>query len=538
MTGPVWDGRGRDPWLPARLDARLEVARTEREIRAAVWAALSDWLVQLHRRVIRDDRPPDLDAVWARVPMWREAVDLILNGEIWKAIGAAFARLLGPDFEWDTRAFIVRYLAEVRNRLVRIPEEVYDLIAGAVSQGVNLGESIPELSRRVDDLLSTTKSERWPNRAVVIARTEAIGALNAGRAEAFAVIAEQQPDLQFERMWLSTDDSRTRPTHDLADGQRVPVSQPFIVGGFPLMFPGDPTGPAQEVIQCVTGDSPVSFGDFRRAYRRLYRGPLVTIELDSGERLSGSPKHPVLTPGGWVALGELDQGDDLIGAPFSDGSVSWRHDIEREPPSAAQLYDALAHSGNTSRLGGRVVDFHGDGMDGQVEVVTTNVHLVVGHNTAHGEELEKFLLSTPDLPGAAGGESSGPLLGPGTSDSDVGRLGLPSAFLGRHVRPLHSFGLGSSPDGLPSLGEATPDDRARDAERFRQSLLRYSGAVALHKIVSVQVDAFHGHLYNFETYSGCYIVNKIISHNCRCTSLLVEAGESVDLSNRQFRRTR
>ena len=271
MTGPVWDGRGRDPWLPARLDARLEVSRTEREIRAAVWAALSDWLVQLHRRVVRDDRMPDLDAVWARVPMWREAVDLILNGEIWKAVGAAFKRLLGDDFEWDTRAFIVRYLAEVRNRLVRIPEEVYDLIAGAVSQGVNLGEGIPELSRRVDDLLSTTQSERWPNRAVVIARTEAIGAMNAGRAEAFAVIAEQQPDLEFERMWLATDDRRTRETHDLADGQRVPVGQPFIVGGFPLMFPGDPTGPAQEIIQCRCTSLLVEAGESVDLSNRQFR---------------------------------------------------------------------------------------------------------------------------------------------------------------------------------------------------------------------------------------------------------------------------
>jgi uncharacterized protein with gpF-like domain len=48
----------------------------------------------------------------------------------------------------------------------------------------------------------------------------------------------------------STDDSRTRETHRLADGQRVALGQPFIVGGFELAFPGDPDGPPQEVIQC------------------------------------------------------------------------------------------------------------------------------------------------------------------------------------------------------------------------------------------------------------------------------------------------
>lgn len=249
MTGPVWDGKGRDPWLPARLDARLEAAAVERSIREVVWAALSDWLVRLARRVVRQDEPPNLDAVWAMAPLWREAVELILQGEILKAIGLAFEKLLGPDYRWTQRPFVTAYLAEVRNRMVRIPEEVYDLVAGEVAKGVNLGESIPKLAARIDRTLSTTASERWPNRATVTARTETIGALNAGRADAFrAVAADADEDL--EMFWLATEDSRTRHTHREAEGQRVPVGTPFQVGGHELRFPGDPEGPAQEVIQC------------------------------------------------------------------------------------------------------------------------------------------------------------------------------------------------------------------------------------------------------------------------------------------------
>ena len=250
MTGPVWDGQGTDPWLPQRLEARAETAAVERDIRAAVWSALSDWLVQLSRRVLRGEgRMPDMDAVWAMAPLWRQAVDLILQGEILQAIGLAFTRLLGPDYRWSARPFVTQYLAEVRNRLVRIPDEVYDLVAGQVAAGVNLGESLPKLRDRIDNVLSTTDSERWPNRATVIARTETIGALNAGRTDAFRVVAEDS-DEQLEVMWLATDDNRTRHTHVEAEGQRVPVGSPFIVGGAELRFPGDPLGPPQEVIQC------------------------------------------------------------------------------------------------------------------------------------------------------------------------------------------------------------------------------------------------------------------------------------------------
>jgi hypothetical protein len=249
VSGPVWGGRGVDPWLPARLDARLEVAQVERAVRAQVWAALSDWLVQTARRVNRGDEPPDLMAIWARVPAWQDAVRLLIRGEIFQALRVAYARVLGRDYQWAARPFVTQYLAEVTNRLVRLPEEVYDLVAGQVSQGVNLGESIPKLSARVDTVLSTTESEHWPNRATVIARTETIGALNAGRHDAFRVVADDA-DEQLFTMWLATDDHRTRPTHVEAEGQRVPVGQPFLVGGSELAFPGDPTGPPQEVIQC------------------------------------------------------------------------------------------------------------------------------------------------------------------------------------------------------------------------------------------------------------------------------------------------
>jgi hypothetical protein len=248
-VGPVWDGKGVDPWLPARLEARAETAAVERDIRTVVWAALSNWLVQLARRIGRGEGRPDMDAVWAMVPLWREAVDAILQGEILKAIGVAFAKILGPDYRYAARPFVTAYLAEVRNRLVRVPDEVYDLVAGEVAESVNLGESLPKMRDRVDNVLSTTGSERWPNRATVIARTETIGALNAGRTDAFNVVAADA-DEPMELLWLATDDERTRRTHNVAEGQRVPVGSPFIVGGFELRFPGDPLGPPQEVIQC------------------------------------------------------------------------------------------------------------------------------------------------------------------------------------------------------------------------------------------------------------------------------------------------
>lgn len=248
MTQPAWDGRGRDPWLPARLDARINVGEAERAIRRSFWSALSGWLVETSRRVLRGQRP-DIDAIAARGPAWAEAVDQVLSGAIAPAMRGAYETLLGEGFRFEQRASAASYLAEVRNRMVAIPDDVFDLVAGEVVRGVNLGEGAARIADRVDDVLSTTGSDRWPNRATTVARTESIGALNFSRNDSFHALAEETGD-EFEKVWLSTIDNRTRDTHRAADGQRVPVGESFIVGGFELEFPGDPDGPAEEIINC------------------------------------------------------------------------------------------------------------------------------------------------------------------------------------------------------------------------------------------------------------------------------------------------
>ena len=250
MTGPVWDGQGVDPWLPERLARDARVAAAERDVYRVLWAELSAWIVKVRRAVQPSASvPPDPMAVWAFVPDWEALVARFVTGPILDVMGLAFQAIFGDDYEWDHRPGVAAHLASVTNRMVRTPDEVFNLVATAVAEGAGNGEGIPDLAKRVDRILSTTETEKWPNRAVVVARTETLGALNAGREEAFHAVAEDLGG-EFELMWLATADSRTRPTHLAADGQRVPLGSPFTVGEATLARPGDPSGPANEVIQC------------------------------------------------------------------------------------------------------------------------------------------------------------------------------------------------------------------------------------------------------------------------------------------------
>ena len=54
------------------------------------------------------------------------------------------------------------------------------------------------------------------------------------------------------KVWNTRMDGKERLTHAVMNGRKVPINEPFIVGGYRMMFPGDITynPPIKEVINC------------------------------------------------------------------------------------------------------------------------------------------------------------------------------------------------------------------------------------------------------------------------------------------------
>ena len=61
----------------------------------------------------------------------------------------------------------------------------------------------------------------------------------------------------YQKEWIASFDDRTRSSHSEA-GASDPVdyNQPFMVGGSFMMYPGDPAGPAAEVVNCRCSVAP------------------------------------------------------------------------------------------------------------------------------------------------------------------------------------------------------------------------------------------------------------------------------------------
>jgi hypothetical protein len=57
---------------------------------------------------------------------------------------------------------------------------------------------------------------------------------------------------QRMKRWKAFGDGKVRPTHRSADGQTVPIDEPFTVGGYRMMFPQDSSmgAPSEEIVNC------------------------------------------------------------------------------------------------------------------------------------------------------------------------------------------------------------------------------------------------------------------------------------------------
>lgn len=224
----------------------------EESIFRAASSGLKVWLQRAKERVMAPWRmfkaQPDPTAIAATAPLWQEQVDRILAA-LTPALreGWAAANLPGDLDIMDP--YIQANLAMTKNLLVRIPDEVHAMVVKEILEGTDAGESTEQIAARVEDVLTYTGSENWPGRARVIAVTEATRH-TASSMLGHALRAERDGNHALMKQWNTTMDQKERTVHRNANDDVQSLSVPFIVGGEPLMAPGDPRGSADNVCNC------------------------------------------------------------------------------------------------------------------------------------------------------------------------------------------------------------------------------------------------------------------------------------------------
>lgn len=136
---------------------------------------------------------------------------------------------------------VVKFLQAREQRFARrVNDTTWQALKDSLTEGVEAGESIAELEKRVEAVMDLRKGQS----SETIARTEVIGATNGG-----TLLSWKQSERVGNKTWIATFDDRVRDSHADAHGQTVGLDDDFQVGNGSGPAPGQ-IGVPEEDINC------------------------------------------------------------------------------------------------------------------------------------------------------------------------------------------------------------------------------------------------------------------------------------------------
>lgn len=218
-------------------------------------------------------------------PAYWEGEARALAEDLYEAVVAqGFARLsdaFGVDFDLAAEG-VEDFIASRANKLAgEVTETTYRAITDALAEGVQEGESIPKLAKRIQDVFEDASK----NRATTIARTEVISAYNGSASLGASMLPE---DVAAGQEWIATRDGRTRPEHAAADGQVRAVGEMFDVAGTPMAYPGDPAGDPSLTVNCRCTVAILTPDEYQAA-KNEGRATVHEVRVEAAKQLLAMP---------------------------------------------------------------------------------------------------------------------------------------------------------------------------------------------------------------------------------------------------------
>lgn len=206
-------------------------------------------------------------------------------------------------------------------------------INSAITQGVLQGDSLPQISKRLQQVTDMDARAALRN-----ARTMMTGAQNAGRLDAYT--RAENMGIEVLKEWMATLDHHTRESHAKLDGEKVKLSEKFSNG---LMFPGDSKGEPHEVYNCrctMVADVPEYPDDDMKRYDNINGKPIdnVTYAEWAGWK-EKTAKNPPIDHRKWI--------DNVYSSRYSEEDRAEIAQMYSEAPyEVQQFYDKYAQDMN------------------------------------------------------------------------------------------------------------------------------------------------------------------------------------------------
>lgn len=447
-------------------------------------------------------------------------------------------------------------LSQVRDTAARAyRERIVGVLASGALDNLPAQSLVRELKRRFD-----LGNYDWKR----LVSSELVAAYGPAKIAEFRANGGEQYD------WSTAGDGDVCP---ICAGHRD--GGPYVIGAGPL--PVIDSHPL-----CFPAGTMVRCSGLKGSTQRWYQGELVEIVTASGNELAVTPNHPILTGRGWVASGEVVEGDDLFrylsGDDF-DRPVAPNGDNAPSPIEQIAVTLGTAFPVPAVSVPGAAKDFHGDGMQADVDVVAADCLLQhASDNPFTGDQICEVplgsvrvrlsnllgqgdlgsslqrLVSTAHRRVSSSGDGT-PICGghrphsqqvgltsiasfyaasgqqpldrvPGTSvafgDGKNAFALLENTDHGRPVRgEMNRLGGSAIPESDPAAQEPVPGRLVTDAELLSYAVNGKTGLIEPHSVIKVSRRHFSGLVFNLETESGWYEANGLVVHNCRCSVIPV-----------------
>lgn len=419
------------------------------------------------------------------------------------------------------------------DNVLTLRKEIRRSVAVAMVEGQSAQQTARNIQSGIQGIgKAMTKSV---NHSLMIARTEMNRAYSL--SQEFATAQAEAAGVDVSPTWDATLDGKTRESHANADGKKFILDQNgnwiVTVGGTIFTSPRVPLygpGKAKEIVNCFIPETKISAADIKKCYKRKYDGLLVTIETATGIKLTGTPNHPVLTENGWVGLGFLKNGDNIVSMDvgnFNNSTMPTKPNKYCKPASIGKVFKFFDIVFPNQRVRGRNVDFHGDGKQTNVKVVSVDSLLRNTRKPRLYKKIKQFCFSFSYI-----------LLCLFTGFCSKAKLIMRTLFTPNSIMRSFSKALSLKRRGLIHASkhsftaiatfktffrEAVIDISSGNSEPLRQLFDRYPCIMQLDKIVDINMSNYSGHVYNLQTKDNTYIAYNnsngnrgILVHNCRC----------------------
>lgn len=372
-------------------------------------------------------------------------------------VGADVARLRP-----DAVAELVGVLGDgspLRELLEQLGQQAARDVAAALTHAVAVGRSPRQTARDIRAALGGDL-----NRALTVARTEHLRAYRGASLQSYQANA----DLLRGWQWRASPSRRTCCVCLAMDGREFSLEEPM---------------PAH--VNCFPAGTMVLAPPVVASTARWYEGEIVEIETVSGNLLTVTPNHPILTPEGWVAAGLLHEGSDVISARDAQAILrTVNPDDDHIPAAIEQVAESLRRtSGVVSvTVPAAPEHFHGDGEGSEVDIVYADRLLGDGLNPA---SLKPFL--EEQFAGRDMGLSRLSRLGAlsllfdrlfTSTRRSVRSLSVALMIFRRSCLRQQPISLKGRSDGHARQLQPTADNIARDTKGFSQLFLGLTSPVA------------------------------------------------------------